>query len=185
MNSQTLPEARLAELPGIARKALESWYASGRIRLPAGITPSLPPRGAFVTLLDARGQLRGCIGHILPTRAHLEEEVAECAVLAATQDPRFPPVTEAELGALTIEVSVLSPPEAIPGPDMLDPARYGVIVRSGSRQGVLLPALDGVNTVDQQLAIVRQKAGIAPWEPVELFRFTATKIRENTREGRT
>jgi len=76
-----------------------------------------------------------------------------------------------ELPWLEINVDVLGAPEAIESPDMLDVKRYGVIVTSGSKRGLLLPDLDGVDTVEQQLSIAMQKGGIREGEPVELERF--------------
>jgi len=76
-----------------------------------------------------------------------------------------------------VSVDVLSPSEPCDKSD-LDPSRYGVIVSSGFRRGVLLPDLEGVDTVATQLAIALQKAGIAPWEDFSLERFTVTRYHE-------
>jgi len=101
----------------------------------------------------------------------------ERAIESATRDPRFPPISPDELGDLTYTVDVLSPPERVRGPEELDPKRYGVIVRKGFRKGLLLPDLEGVDTVDRQLAIAKAKAGI-PLEDheVELYRFTVIRL---------
>lgn len=80
-------------------------------------------------------------------------------------------MTEEELLDLTYSVDVLSCPEKVPGPSELDPKKYGVIVVSGSRRGLLLPDLEGVDTVEEQLRITRMKAGILPHEDVEIYRF--------------
>lgn len=142
--------------------------------------PRLPPpwdasRGVFVTLRAPDGALRGCIGHLRPTRATLAEEVAVCAVSSAHEDPRFRPLSAAELDGLRIDISLLHPPE--PATEQgLDPARYGVIVTAGHRRAVLLPGLDGIDTVAEQLAIVRRKGGIAAHEPVVLERFEVVRI---------
>ena len=158
-------------------------YAIARMAVTAhlGGQPYTPPEGGpgpagvFVTL-HRHGDLRGCIGHIEPIRARLYPELAEVAVLSATQDPRFPPVRAEELPELDWEVSVLSRPEPIPGPEQLDPRRYGVIVSAGRRRGVLLPDLEGVDTVEPQLSITRRKAGISAYEPVSLERFEVTRV---------
>ena len=115
--------------------------------------------------------MRGCIGTVEPAYADLAHEIINNAIAAATRDPRFEPVQECELGHLTYSVDVLSPPERIDGPDALDPRRYGVIVQSGRRRGLLLPDLPGVDSVEEQVAIARGKAGILPDEPVDLYRF--------------
>jgi AMMECR1 domain-containing protein len=99
------------------------------------------------------------------------EEVIRNAISAATRDPRFAPVQPNELVELDISVDVLSPPEAIQSLDQLDPKRYGVIVQSGSRRGLLLPDLEGVDSAEQQVGIARRKALIDPREPVHLYRF--------------
>ncbi|MBR6444695.1 MAG: AmmeMemoRadiSam system protein A, partial [Firmicutes bacterium] len=114
---------------------------------------------------------RGCIGTILPTQDSVAEEIIENAVSASTRDPRFDPIRPDELKFLEINVDVLSEPEPIESKDMLDVKRYGVIVTSGGRRGLLLPDLDGVDTVDQQISIAKRKAGIGEDEPVSLQRF--------------
>jgi len=96
-------------------------------------------------------------------------------VSAATRDPRFPPVRPGELPSLVYKVDVLSPAEKIDSESQLDVKKYGVIVENGSRRGLLLPDLEGVDTVEQQIAIAKQKANIAPQESVQLYRFTVTR----------
>jgi len=130
----------------------------------------------FVTL-KKHDELRGCIGTLEPAEASLGAEIARNAYSSALRDPRFPPVREDELGALTVSVDVLAPSEPC-AVDELDPARYGVIVRAGFRRGVLLPALDGIDTVAAQVGIALQKAGIRGDEPFEVERFTVRRYRE-------
>ena len=156
----------------VAREALEAYPRS--YTPPELPEPYRAPRGVFVTLRK-HGQLRGCIGHLAPTQRTLAEEVAAVAVAAGHQDSRFPPVSRDELPELEYEVSLLTPPEPTTR-DQLDPRRYGVIVSSGWRRGVLLPDLDGVDTVDEQIAICRRKAGIGPHEPITLERFQVVKV---------
>ncbi|NLJ57203.1 MAG: AmmeMemoRadiSam system protein A, partial [Firmicutes bacterium] len=116
--------------------------------------------------------LRGCIGTIYPAQNTLAAEIAANAISAGLNDPRFSPVTPDELAALSYSVDVLTTPEKVDSTAELDPQRYGVIIRSSGRTGLLLPALEGVATVEEQLTIARQKAGIGPDEPaVEIFRF--------------
>jgi AmmeMemoRadiSam system protein A len=130
--------------------------------------------GAFVCL-KARGLLRGCIGTTEPTRETLAVEIIENAVAAATRDPRFEPVGPDELLDLAITVDVLSTPEPVADETRLDHRRYGVIVQAGARHGVLLPDIEHINSVHEQLATVRLKAGIGPDELVELFRFEVAR----------
>lgn len=126
--------------------------------------------GAFVSI-HKFGRLRGCIGTILPVRKNLAEEIIRNAVSAVSEDNRFDPVEEDELEWLDINVDVLSTPEKIESQDQLDVKRYGVIVQSGYKRGLLLPDLDGVDNVDQQISIAMRKGGIAQGSKVELYRF--------------
>ena len=130
--------------------------------------------GAFVSL-KKDGQLRGCIGTILPTRGTLAEEIMQNAISACSRDPRFSPVEEEELEDLIYSVDVLSEPERIFSPKELDVKRYGVIVESNGKRGLLLPDLSGVDTVEQQLEIARQKGSIGPREEVQLWRFEVVR----------
>ena len=130
--------------------------------------------GAFVSI-HKFGALRGCIGTILPTRKNLAEEIICNAVSAVSQDPRFEPVQEDELKWLDISVDVLGQPEKIESKDQLDVKKYGVIVQSGSRRGLLLPDLDGVDTVEDQISIAMRKGGIPPKSSLELFRFQVVR----------
>jgi AmmeMemoRadiSam system protein A len=134
------------------------------------------PRACFVSLHDEDGALRGCIGTLEPCCATLGREILQNACSAALKDRRFTPLTAAELAGLQVKVDVLGPLEPIAGPEFLDPRRYGVVVsvRDG-RRGVLLPDLDGVERVEQQLDIARRKAGIGPEERVQLQRFTVER----------
>ena len=126
--------------------------------------------GVFVSL-KKHGELRGCIGTISPTTDSIAQEIAQNAVSAGTGDPRFYPVEEDELEELQYSVDILGSPEAIDGASKLDVKKYGVIVRSGYRSGLLLPNLEGVDTVEEQLDIVLQKAGISKGESYKMERF--------------
>ena len=119
--------------------------------------------------------MRGCIGTIVPTRDNIVEEVVSNAVSAAFYDPRFEPVRREELEDLEFSVDVLQPPEPVSSLNELDPKRYGVIVRSGSRSGLLLPDLEGIDSAREQVEIARRKAGIGPEEPVVLERFEVVR----------
>jgi AmmeMemoRadiSam system protein A len=134
------------------------------------------PRAVFVTLRSPDGQLRGCIGQLAPTEPDLVREVERAAIAAATRDPRFPPVSDDEIDDLRIEVSVLERPVPIASPSQLDPHRYGVVVHSGPRRGVLLPNVEGVDTIELQLRIACEKAGIAPGEHFDMERFLVRKV---------
>lgn len=178
---QEMRRVRAGEDPYVrlAREALESWVRLGR-RLGPSVErlPELASRraGAFVSL-KKDGRLRGCMGTISPTRGSLAEEIAENAVMAGCHDPRFPPVREHELDEIAYDVDVLGEAEEVEGPEDLDPARYGVIVSApGGRRGLLLPDLDGVDTVEEQLSIAARKGGIDLLEEgVRLERFEVVR----------
>lgn len=157
----------------LARASLESYILNKKmIDIPDGLPEEMTSEqaGAFVSIHE-HGQLRGCIGTIAPTTECVAREIIKNAISASTQDPRFDPIEPDELKWLEINVDVLGAPEHIDSKDELDVKRYGVIVTSGGRRGLLLPDLDGVDTVDQQISIAKRKAGIREGEPVELQRF--------------
>ena len=138
----------------------------------------LPSQGCFVSLKTRGGTLRGCIGTLAPARGSLAEELAENAMAAALKDPRFKPVQAHELSTLVISVDLLTPPGPVEDPALLDPRKHGVVVRSGSRCGVLLPDLPGVDTLAQQVGICREKARIPADAPVALECFTVERFGE-------
>lgn len=133
-------------------------------------------RGCFVSLHNEDGSLRGCIGTIEPRFDNLYDEIVQNAISAATQDPRFSPVEKAEFPRLQISVDVLSKPEETTI-DQLDPLKYGLIISDGYRKGVLLPALESVDTVQKQVDIVKRKAGLSMVDNAELsfYRFTSKR----------
>lgn len=154
----------------LARRTIEEYVRDGRMIDPPNAEGMFAERhGAFVSL-HLGGQLRGCIGTILPTQPTLAEEIIHNAVQAATSDPRFPPLSATELDRLDISVDVLQAPEPATLED-LDPSAYGVVVSCGWRRGLLLPDLEGVDTAADQVDIACRKAGIGPHETIELERF--------------
>lgn len=159
-------------LPQWARRCLSAYLNNedpGLLRFPD--SPEFAVRrGCFVTLKQ-NGQLRGCIGTTEPWQENLALEIQHNAMTAGTQDPRFRPVQADEMDTLSFTVDVLGELEKIGGPDDLDPWRYGVVVRQGRKTGLLLPHLEGVDTISDQVSIAKQKAGISVEESVELWRF--------------
>ncbi len=161
----------------LARETIEHYVRDGvRIRPPKELGPEMRRRaGAFVTI-HRQGQLRGCIGTIQPSCDTVAEEVIQNAISAASRDPRFSPVRRDELEDLDVKVDVLGESEPVTGLDQLDPKRYGLIVQSKrhpSKRGLLLPDLEGIDTVEKQVYWTRyHKALITdPDEPVQMFRF--------------
>ena len=157
----------------LARRAVEAYVARRETIKPGSELPDemLTTRaGAFVSIHE-HGELRGCIGTIGPTRNCLAEEIIGNAISASTRDPRFSPIRPEELPWLEISVDVLGEPEDIDSEDELDVKRYGVIVTSGRKRGLLLPDLDGVDSPQQQVDIAMQKGGIGRHEKYKLQRF--------------
>ncbi|HHZ11487.1 MAG TPA: AmmeMemoRadiSam system protein A [Acholeplasmataceae bacterium] len=158
----------------LARESITTYLTRGRTM----DVPELPKEmlarraGVFVSLHKG-GNLRGCIGTFLPTRKSVAEEIIHNAIAAATEDPRFPPVRKTELDDLDISVDVLSKPVKA-RKEELDPKKYGVIVSSGFRRGLLLPDLKGVDTVEKQLKIACEKAGIFG-DDFEIEKFTVER----------
>ena len=156
----------------LARKTIEGFVRKGQvIGAPKEMAPEMEQKAGVFVSLHKGDALRGCIGTIQPQQANVALEVIHNAISAATQDPRFPPVQSSELADLDISVDILQPAELIESMEQLDPKRYGVIVQSGWRRGLLLPDLEGVDTVEYQVEIACRKAGIGPHEPVQLYRF--------------
>ena len=168
-------------LPELARSAVETFIRSGSILTPPESTTGLltSPAPCFVCLKTLEGELRGCIGTIEPARATLAEEIVANAISAAINDPRFAPVKTAELSNLRYSVDVLFPAEPAEMKD-LDPAVFGVIVEdeSGSRRGLLLPDIQGIDNAEQQVEIAARKAGIARDDRIRLWRFKVERFGE-------
>ena len=157
----------------LARQAIKEYITNGNtIEIPKNIQEELITNkaGVFVSI-HKFGSLRGCIGTIIPTTKCIAEEIIRNAISASTKDPRFPKITKEELEYLEINVDVLTTPETIDNQDQLDPKKYGVIVTGGYKQGVLLPDLDGIDTVDEQISIAMKKANIKKEEKITLQRF--------------
>ncbi len=164
-----------------AIKVIE-FKVEGKITLP-DVPSDMPEEffqrkaGVFVTLHQRSGELRGCIGTFLPTQKNVVEEVAHNAVEAAFRDPRFSPLKREEMDDIVVNVDVLSLPEEVEDLSELDPQKYGVLVESGWKRGLLLPDLEGVDTVEEQLRIAKLKAGIIEGEKVKVHKFTVERYR--------
>jgi AmmeMemoRadiSam system protein A len=192
-------------LVSLAKKAVETFIKEGRIvSLPNNLPKEFFEKkaGTFVTI-EKNGELRGCIGTYLPIRENIAKEVIQNAIAAATEDWRFGPVRKEELPYLSYTVYILSEPELVKDISELDPKKYGIIVKTVPiianfhefeheysrmdvvfnghfvpKTGVLLPDLEGVDTVEKQISIACQKAGIDPQrEKFLIYKFTVEKYK--------
>ncbi|MGI6712283.1 MAG: AmmeMemoRadiSam system protein A [Bacillota bacterium] len=165
-----------SEPVALARRTLETYVQKGEIGDPPSDLSELFSKqaGVFVSI-KKHGQLRGCIGTILPVQSNVAKEIMENAISAGTRDPRFEPVGPEELDDLIYSVDILSPPEPISGIKQLDPHKYGVIVKHGNKSGLLLPNLEGIDSPQEQVDIAMRKAGIRQGEPVEMERFEVVR----------
>ncbi len=162
----------------LAKEAVEQYVLNGRIiKPPDDPVPEMTGKAGVFVSIKKQGQLRGCIGTFQPVTENVANEIIENAISAATRDPRFPPVSPSELDELQYSVDVLTEPEKVAGKQDLDPKRYGVIVKSGARKGLLLPDLEGVDTVDEQISIASMKAGIFLGDDIELYRFEVKRYK--------
>ncbi len=170
-----------ANIPALARAAVEKFVLTGgQIEATENVSDLLSTRAAcFVSIKTRDGELRGCIGTVEPTKENLASEIVMNAISAASRDPRFAPVLPHELSSLVYSVDILASPEPAELED-LDPSVYGVIVEdeAGYQRGLLLPAIQGVETVAQQVEIAARKAGIPAGVAVKLFRFRVERFRE-------
>ena len=166
-------------LVALARKTIVQYVRTGGLPDPPDpLPPEMSTRAGVFVSLKKNGELRGCMGTAIPREENVAREVISNAVSAATRDPRFAPVQPEEADALRISVDVLSNPEPVADLGSLDPRRYGVIVRSGHRTGLLLPDLEGIDSADLQISIARRKAGIGENEPAEILRFEVSRHTE-------
>jgi AmmeMemoRadiSam system protein A len=173
-----------SSLPSLARYAVETYVLERRVYAtePASLSSLLQQASAcFVSIKTFDHELRGCIGTLNPTQSTLAGEIIANAISAATRDPRFQPVSEEELSHLRYSVDVLDEPEPTRFED-LDPGVFGVIVEdaTGSRRGILLPEIKGIERAEQQVQIAARKAGISIHQPHRLFRFRVRRFAEAT-----
>jgi len=161
----------------LAKETVESYIREGKTPKPRELTLEMKERAGVFVSLHKHGELRGCIGTFEPAKDNVAEEIIANAISSSTGDPRFPSVTVSELDELEYSVDILTEPERVKDTSQLDPKKYGVIVQSGWRKGLLLPDLEGVESVEEQIAICRLKAGISVGEPVNLYRFQVRRFR--------
>lgn len=160
----------------LAKDAVVNFVKFNEIgELPNGLPAELLSKAAAFVCLKINNELRGCIGSLEPTYPSLAKEIQINAISAATKDPRFLPVGENELDEINYSVDVLKPPTEIQDISQLDPKKYGIIVESYGRRGVLLPDLEGVDTVEKQIQIAAKKAGIELDEKLKIKAFEVVR----------
>jgi AmmeMemoRadiSam system protein A len=172
-----MAEGELHPVVKLAKEAVESYVRRSKMPKPQELTPEMRERAGVFVSLHKHGQLRGCIGTFEPTKDDVAEEIIANAISSSTMDPRFPPVNASELDDLEYSVDILTNPEPVTDINQLDPREYGVIVESGWKRGLLLPDLEGVDSVEEQIAICRLKAGISASESVNLYRFQVRRFK--------
>jgi hypothetical protein len=171
-------KAGMHPIAALAKETVEIYIREGRKPSPPQkLTPEMKQQAGVFVSIHKRGALRGCIGTFEPQQENVAEEIITNAISSATRDPRFSPIAPEELKDLDYSVDVLTMPEPVEDESQLDPRKYGVIVEAGWRKGLLLPDLEGVDTVEYQIDICRQKGGISPDEPVKLYRFEVKRYK--------
>ncbi len=160
------------DIQALGRHAIDTYLRTRRLIDPPEPIPVelQAPSAVFVTLRKD-GELRGCVGSVRPTESTAAHELIRYAVASAVRDPRFDPVRLDEVSALMIKVQLLDPPEPVSDIAALNPHTYGLIVRRGDRQALLLPGIDGIETPEQQVLAACEKAGIDRHAPLDLERF--------------
>lgn len=162
----------------LARLTIEKFIKEDQVlAVPKNLPEDLKQKaGVFVSIHKKNGDLRGCIGTFMPTTNSIAEEIIRNAIEASSRDPRFAPIEEKELSDLDISVDVLSEPEPVKDIKELNAKKYGIIVLSRGRRGLLLPDLEGVDTPEQQIAICRQKAWINDTDPITIEKFEVRRF---------
>jgi AmmeMemoRadiSam system protein A len=171
-------KTKMNPLVALAKETVEMYAREGKMPSPpADLPPEMQKQAGVFVSIHKHGDLRGCIGTFEPQQKNIAGEIIVNAVSASTRDPRFAAITESELEDLDYSVDVLTTPEPVDDVSQLDPKKYGVIVEAGWRRGLLLPDLEGVDSAEYQIDICRQKGGIDPNEPVQLYRFEVERYK--------
>lgn len=189
----------------LAKLAVESFIKEGKIIKPPEDLPEEfleRKAGTFVTIekvlrglprSQAKLVLRGCIGTYLPTKESIAKEIISNAIAAAAEDYRFGSIQKEELPSLKYTVYILSNPKLVKDTLELNPKKYGIIVKTipisysnntdvvfnghvSAKTGLLLPDLEGIDTLEKQISIACQKGEINPLkEKIIIYRFTTEK----------
>ena len=168
---------KLHPIVQLAKNTVENFIQNQTISKPAELTDEMKQRAGVFVSIHKHGELRGCIGTFEPIMATVAEEIIRNAISSATEDPRFNKVTVSELPDLDYSIDILTSPIPVTDIKTLNPKKDGVIVQAGYRRGLLLPDLEGVDTVEQQINICRMKAGINPNEPIKVYSFQVRRYK--------
>jgi AmmeMemoRadiSam system protein A len=161
----------------LAKDTVDNYIRNNKVNKLIQLTDEMKPRAGVFVSIHKHGELRGCIGTFEPTTENIAEEIIRNAISSATQDPRFEAVKVAELPDLDYSVDILTSPVPVDDINKLDPKKDGIIIQSGYRRGLLLPDLEGVDTVNEQIYICRMKAGIGTEEPIKVFSFQVRRYK--------
>ena len=167
------------DIPELAKKTVEDYVLYGKMEeINKELSEELQRKaGVFVTL-KKQGKLRGCIGTIKPTQKNVAEEIQKNAISAAEHDPRFPSLKSEELEDINYSVDVIGEMEKVDDKEKLDPQKYGIMVKGGHQSGLLLPDLEGIDNVEEQINIAKKKAGLAADADIEIYRFEVKRYKE-------
>ena len=167
------------DIPELAKKTVEDYVLYGKMEeISEELSEELQRKaGVFVTL-KKQGKLRGCIGTIKPTQKNVAEEIQKNAISAAEHDPRFPSLKSEELEDLNYSVDVIGEMEKVDDKEKLDPQKYGIMVKGGHQSGLLLPDLEGIDNVEEQINIAKKKAGLVEDADIEIYRFEVKRYKE-------
>ena len=167
------------DVPNLAKKTIEEYILHGRMyEIDQDLSEELNREaGVFVTL-KKNGDLRGCIGTIRPTQKNIAAEVQKNAISAAEHDPRFPAVSGDELNEIDYSVDIIGEMEKVDSKEELNPKKFGIMVKGGHQTGLLLPDLEGIDTIEKQINIARKKAGLSKDADIEIYRFEVKRYKE-------
>lgn len=162
----------------LAKETIAEYALAGTIKkVSQPLAPELQKKAGVFVSIKKGGHLRGCIGTFEPSKENIAEEIIANAISAANYDPRFPAIKAEELKEIDISVDVLTKPIEVKDIEELDPKKYGIIVEKGRNKGLLLPDLEGVETVAKQLAIAKSKAGINGDEGIKIYKFEVNRYK--------
>lgn len=164
----------------IARQAVTTYLKTGRaVADDKGLPEAFRRKAAVFVTISKDGRRRGCAGGFEPAAANLRDEIVLAAIRTATADTRYRAIRAGELDQLIFTVSIVGPLTPVSDPSRYPPAAYGLLARSGSRSGVILPG--EAKTSRWGLSEAKRQAGIRPGEPCELYVFETVTLRERPR----